>query len=50
MFAFEYHLLGSVGEEILIPALDLASDAIEIQFQQKTLVKAFEKSSRTMSV
>ena len=54
MFAFEYHLLGSVGEEILIPALNLASDAIEIQFQQETLVwdlvKAFEKSSRTMSV
>ena len=38
MFAFEYHLLGSVGEEVLNPSLGFASDAIEIQLQQETLV------------
>ena len=42
--------MSSVREEVINPSIGLALDAIEIQFQQKTLVKAFEKSSRTMSV
>ena len=48
MFAFHYHLLGSVGEEDLNPSLGLASGATKIQLEQKILVwdlvKGFRKS------
>ena len=43
MFAFDYHLLGSTGEEVLNPSLCLASDAIEIQLQQETLLSDIVK-------
>ena len=38
MFAFNYYLLGSVAEELLISFLGLASDAMEFQLQRETLV------------
>ena len=43
MFVFDYHLLGSGGEEVLSPSLGLASDAIEIQLQQEMLALDFVK-------
>ena len=54
MFAFDYHLLGSVGEKVLKPSLGLASDTIETNFNKRrlcgTLSKVFEKSSRITSL
>ena len=38
VFAFDYHLLGSVGKEIFNPSFDLASESTEVQLQQETLV------------
>ena len=43
MLSFDYHLLGSVGEEALSSSLGFASDTIEIQLQQEMLVWDFIK-------
>ena len=46
VFTFDYHLLGSVGEEVLNSSFGLASDAIEIQLHQETLVWGLGKGCR----
>ena len=46
MFVFDYHQLGSVGEEVLNSSFGLASDAIEIQLHQETLVWGLVKGLR----